>query len=266
MSSDSRGSAVWRCATALTALIFSAAAAAQVPHGPSLPRGPVGGTPFTLSGAKSPNTFGITNDSVTTISAYDFQGFNSTDIINGFLPYAYRFMAGGTLTMIAPLHLDEGAVVDLILWDNCDFAGGQMSLVLGDFTDSNVTSLASFPSATKAACGLDGFILQTPYVNVTNSGHELLVTVGQVLGGPTLTGRVEIWWHRSISPAPATATFNDVPTTDPAFQYIEALVASGITVGCGPAVYCPDAPLTRRQMAVFISKALGLHWPNTLPF
>jgi S-layer homology domain len=53
-----------------------------------------------------------------------------------------------------------------------------------------------------------------------------------------------------------------VPTTDPAFQFIEALVASGITAGCGSGNYCPDAPLTRRQMAVFLAKALGLQWPE----
>ena len=57
-------------------------------------------------------------------------------------------------------------------------------------------------------------------------------------------------------------TFGDVPLSDPAFQYIEALAASGITSGCGGGNYCPDNPLTRRQMAVFLSKALGLHWPN----
>jgi hypothetical protein len=75
---------------------------------------------------------------------------------------------------------------------------------------------------------------------------------------------VRVIWHRQVSPAPATATFNDVPTSDPGFQYIEALVAAGITSGCNtsPPQYCPDATLTRRQMAVFLSKALGLHWPN----
>jgi hypothetical protein len=52
-----------------------------------------------------------------------------------------------------------------------------------------------------------------------------------------------------------------VPTSDGAFQYVEALAASGITSGCGNGNYCPDAPLTRRQMAVFLAKALGLHWP-----
>lgn len=73
---------------------------------------------------------------------------------------------------------------------------------------------------------------------------------------------VRVFWHRQVSPAPATATFNDVPTSDPAFQYIEALAASGITAGCNtaPPMYCPDATLTRRQMAVFLAKALGLHW------
>jgi hypothetical protein len=72
---------------------------------------------------------------------------------------------------------------------------------------------------------------------------------------------VRVFWHRQVSPAPAVATFNDVPTSDPAFQFVEALARSGITAGCGSGNFCPDAPLTRRQMAVFLSKALGLHWP-----
>jgi hypothetical protein len=64
-----------------------------------------------------------------------------------------------------------------------------------------------------------------------------------------------------VSPAPVFPDFNDVPTTHPFFQFIEALYASGITAGCGSGNYCPDAPLTRGQMAVFLSKALGLQWP-----
>ena len=74
--------------------------------------------------------------------------------------------------------------------------------------------------------------------------------------------RVAIRYKRQVSPAPATATFNDVPTTHLFYQYIEALAAAGVTAGCGGGNFCPDAPLTRGQMAVFLSKALGLHWPN----
>jgi hypothetical protein len=86
-----------------------------------------------------------------------------------------------------------------------------------------------------------------------------------LLAGPTPAfGGVRITWHRQVSAPPAAATFGDVPTDHIFFDFIEALAASGITGGCNsdPPQYCPDAPLTRGQMAVFLSKALGLHWPN----
>jgi hypothetical protein len=75
-------------------------------------------------------------------------------------------------------------------------------------------------------------------------------------------GGVQIVWQRSISPPPLTPTFADVPATDGAFQHIEALAASAVTSGCGNGNFCPEATLTRRQMAVFLAKALGLHWAN----
>ena len=68
--------------------------------------------------------------------------------------------------------------------------------------------------------------------------------------------------RRKVSPGPATATFTDVPTTHLFYQYIEALAAAGITSGCGGGNFCPDAAVTRGQMAVFLAKALGLHWAN----
>ena len=75
-------------------------------------------------------------------------------------------------------------------------------------------------------------------------------------------GGAVVTWRRVISPAPATATFpNDVPTSHPYFRFVEALAASGITAGCATGSYCPDATLTRGQMAVFLSAALGLYWP-----
>ena len=69
-------------------------------------------------------------------------------------------------------------------------------------------------------------------------------------------------WSRTVSPAPATATFADVPTSSAIFQFVEALADAGITGGCGGGNYCPNNPVTRGQMAVFLSAALGLHWPN----
>jgi hypothetical protein len=75
---------------------------------------------------------------------------------------------------------------------------------------------------------------------------------------------VRVFYRLRVSPAPATATFTDVPTTHIFFQWIEALAASGITGGCTsvPGGFCPNDPVTRAQMAVFLATALGLHFPN----
>lgn len=74
-------------------------------------------------------------------------------------------------------------------------------------------------------------------------------------------GGAQITWRRQVSPPPSAPTFWDVPESHPFRQFIEALAASGVTGGCGNGNFCPDAPLKRGQMAVFLAKALGLHWP-----
>ena len=61
----------------------------------------------------------------------------------------------------------------------------------------------------------------------------------------------------SFSPAPATGTvFQDVPASSPFAPWIEHLAALGITGGCAPGLYCPDAIVNRQQMAVFVLKTL----------
>jgi len=71
-----------------------------------------------------------------------------------------------------------------------------------------------------------------------------------------------IAWNRVISPAPAVATFPDVGTGFWAFQEIEALAAADITQGFPDGTFKPTANVTRAQMATFLARALGLHWPN----
>jgi ELWxxDGT repeat protein len=52
--------------------------------------------------------------------------------------------------------------------------------------------------------------------------------------------------------------FNDVATDYWAAPWIKQLVAESITSGCGGGSYCPDASVTRAQMAVFLVKAFNL--------
>ncbi|PWB76572.1 MAG: hypothetical protein C3F07_03520, partial [Anaerolineales bacterium] len=60
------------------------------------------------------------------------------------------------------------------------------------------------------------------------------------------------------SPPNATGVFADVPVGYWADKWIEQLAAEGITGGCGGGNYCPDTPVTRAQMAVFLVKTFNL--------
>jgi hypothetical protein len=64
----------------------------------------------------------------------------------------------------------------------------------------------------------------------------------------------------TLSP-PACAppnTFNDVPETSAFCRWIEELGRRGVTSGCGGGNYCPADPVTREQMAVFLTGTFGL--------
>lgn len=88
------------------------------------------------------------------------------------------------------------------------------------------------------------------------------VDAGCGINGCVKIVAARIGYKLQISPAPGAATFSDVPLGAPGFQEVEALAASGISLGCGGGNFCPDDPVTRRNMARFLARALGLHWPN----
>ncbi len=66
-----------------------------------------------------------------------------------------------------------------------------------------------------------------------------------------------------IPPASTGSVFTDVPVDHWAGDFIEALAAEGITAGCGGGRYCPDNPITRAEMAVFL--LVAEHGPGWVP-
>ena len=59
-----------------------------------------------------------------------------------------------------------------------------------------------------------------------------------------------------VPPAAVEGVFLDVHPGDFAADWIEELASLGITGGCGNGNYCPNDPVTRGQMAVFLLKTL----------
>jgi len=59
-------------------------------------------------------------------------------------------------------------------------------------------------------------------------------------------------------PAIGSTGFNDVLLSNPFAAWIAKLAADGVTSGCAVNLYCPDASVTRAQMAVFLVRTFGL--------
>ena len=202
------------------------------------------------------------------VHAYAFQANTSSDLIlddgNG---YRY-FGATAVPFMAAPVQVPAGASLDSLTLSAC--SAHQGDLVLGLFANGVAgagsgggTLIGGDLLHSNEGCAITTIGLgPTTYpATLDNPLYLVIFFFGGETDGSTKFNDVLIAFRRQVSPAPLTATFGDVPTSDPAFQYIEALVASGVTAGCAGGNYCPDSFVTRRQMAVFLSKALGLHWP-----
>jgi hypothetical protein len=61
------------------------------------------------------------------------------------------------------------------------------------------------------------------------------------------------------------AVFGDVPSGYWAQDFVERLYAAGVTTGCqaNPILYCPEDPVTRAQMAIFLLR--GIHTSSYAP-
>ena len=66
-----------------------------------------------------------------------------------------------------------------------------------------------------------------------------------------------------VPPPPTGTVFVDVPASYWAANTIEKLYVDGLTKGCSaePRAYCPEQPVTREQMAGFLSKTFNLPLP-----
>lgn len=167
------------------------------------------------------------------------------------------FPDGATLSQLQIWAYDADASdgLNVTLWETCQAPG---------FNAPSSTQLATIDTFGAIGTYFGFTPLNGHRVDVRNCAYtaRLLLNPGTYCKGTAIQlQKIQVSWTRDVAPAPASATFGDVPTSHPFFQYVEALATAGVTGGCGNGNYCPNAALTRGQMAVFLSKALGLEWP-----
>jgi S-layer family protein len=215
-----------------------------------------------------PQSYGTTSQIVETVLISEFAPPASTfgwafDTTGG-APSIYQTTAVKA-DWWARLMLPTGAIVDVVELQACDStATGQILFGLNRAdlsTGANVTPVGSTGTAAAFGCAFSPISPSSPLtIDNGNYNYWLFVEWEGDFTSNNRVAAVHVYYHLQVSPAPATATFSDVPTSSPQFRFVEALAAAGITAGCGGGNYCPNQPVTRGQMAVFLSTALGLHW------
>lgn len=228
-----------------------------------------------LAGIAGAQSYGP-DDQVLTVGVAELQGYKPIIAADGYLYNNGRFSEDYRASIRVP----QGALIErLCLYSHgngtTQTAIAQMvadKLVLGGGGGSAEIVI---PGSVVQSAAIDGYGLfcSDPFaftvpgtIDVEGDGGQdsVQLSVDVVLPPDLAVGAVKITWRRQVSPQPAEPTFGDVPLDSPYSPFIEALMASGITGGCqlSPLLYCPDRPITRAEMAVFVAKALGLHWDD----
>ena len=214
--------------------------------------------------------YGTTSRILYHVGFADFAPESSVfDYFTAFVNSHQGRFSDSSMAFLANPHLPSGALLTYLEFDYCDTntVGSHLGLDLEncDFLGANCQVLAHIPTAfvSGSGCTLGTFDLTSQNITFDNNTSQLVLRASVSSHDETnvLLGAY-IGYRLQVSAAPAVATFTDVPTTSPQFKFVEALVAAGVTAGCGGGHYCPDSPITRGQMAVFLASALGLHFPN----
>jgi hypothetical protein len=216
----------------------------------------------------APETWGTTNPAYVSVSEWQFSPSSSAIAYSDVGNPARRYSLTPFSYFLASPSLPPGALLQSLEFDFCNTQpDGGSSILLQLYgaraTNYDLTLLTEITGAANQGC--TSAVADLTGLNYTTDDvyHRLIL---EIVFGPngdsttSFSGAV-VGYTLQVSPAPASSQFADVPVSDPAFQYIEALAASGITAGCGGGNFCPDATVTRRQMAVFLAKALGLYYP-----
>jgi hypothetical protein len=216
--------------------------------------------------------FGTTKETFVSIGEWEFSpvateqtyseiGLGGTNLLR------YSTASGGGF--LAPVRVPDGAVLTSVAFHLCDASGtgqhwGAALLTVANVDGAYETVAPALNSVSNAINPCQTYTQDLSGLNVVVDSQTSRLVAFLVTPATTASNAFAgaiVGYKLQVSPAPGVATFGDVPTNHPFFQYVEALAKSGITGGCGSGNYCPDAPLTRGQMAVFLAKGLGLQWP-----
>ena len=259
-----------RWALTLVVLLAPLPSAAQTAGASAPGSSPVIATPEYQPPSSRPQAWGTTGENVIVVGANDVRpptntiGYATVDSPSG--TGVYQSTASGAVDWWHLVHVPTGALITRMIVEVCDSSAttallfGMARMEVGG-TFTNVIQQAT-SGATPGCVFFTSFPAAPLPVNNDTQLYYFWTAWSGSVSSVVRFHSARIYYKLQVAPAPGTATFADVPVGSPFHRFVEALVASGISGGCGGGNYCPDAPVTRAQMAVFLSVALGLYFPN----
>ncbi len=184
-----------------------------------------------LAGAATPVTIAGTN----------FQN-GATVTIGGAAAGGVAVMSGFEIDAATPV-LAPGTLNDVLVRNPSGLAASLSAGYLADFTDVPQDNIfhddveTVFRAGITAGCGAGNFCVANAVTRAQMAVFLLKAEHGS-----------------SYVPPDCAGVFIDVPCPSAFAAWIEQLSAEGITAGCGGGNYCPDNPVRRDQMAVFLLK------------
>ncbi len=175
----------------------------------------------------------------------------------GFGPVTYQWRKdgaslsdGGTVSgattavlTIDPSAFTDAGSYDVVVTDSCTSTASNAAAVSVEFADvatSNIFHGAIITIATAGVTAGCGGADYCPADLVTRAQMAVFLLKSE--------------HGSSYTPPICAAIFADVPCPSTYADWIEQLSNEGVTAGCGSGDYCPDASVTRAQMAVFLLK------------
>jgi hypothetical protein len=228
------------------------------------------GVPMAIDDGGADADFGATGDGsfgpnyqATWLPSADFTPYDSSTYYVYSTP-GMRYITSGSPYMDAGVRLPSGARLILV---RIYYYDGNASSRIHFVVFKNRMDVSPFtyttPVSVYSPTGSVGY--GNSYVNVDQTIQNAQYWyharwIQEAYGSSLRFSGARFFWYRQVRtglPNP----FNDIGYLNSRFQNaIKALAASGITGGCGGGSYCPSAPVTRGQMAVFLAEGLGLYW------
>ena len=209
----------------------------------------------TDTGAPSTDFDNLARDASPDIGAYEYRGASPSGLYPADLGADRHTGGGSTGNGNGVTDPGESLIVDTT-WQNLTVGSVAATGVVSGFVGPAGASYSIADSTAGFGTVAAGF--QANCFTATGNCYQL--SVSNPASRPashwdatfveTINGTTPKTWTLHIGDS-----FTDVPRAHWAYRFVETIYHNGITSGCGAALYCPDTPLSRAEMAVLLLMA-----------